>query len=276
MTTAQLDAARARLRATWSAGDYAAVAQKIIPDLGGVVVEAAEVRAGDRVLDVASGAGNAALPAAARGADVVAADITPDLLAAGQAEARRRGLAVEWAEVDAAALPYADGEFDVVLSCVGVMFVPDQQAAAGELLRVCKDGGRIALLSWTPTGFVGDLLRAVRPYAPPAAPGARPPVLWGDEDHVRSLLGGGVTAFTATRGTVTVDGFASPAEWRDWFADRYGPVRMVRAALAATPDRVSALDTDLADLARRYDRGTGRTVMDWEYLLVTARRGARS
>lgn len=274
-TTPPADAVRARLQGIWSAGDYAEVARRIIPDLGAVVVDAAGLRPGDRVLDVACGAGNAALPAAARGADVVAADITAELLAEGEAEARRRGLSIEWAEVDAAAMPYADGEFDAVLSCVGVMFVPDQQAAAAELLRVCKPGGTIALLSWTPTGFIGDLLRAIGPYAPPPPPGARPPVLWGDEDHVRGLLGNGVTAFSATRGNVVVDGFASPEEWRDWFGARYGPIRLVRAALATTPDRATALDADLADIARRYDRGTTATVMDWEYLLVTARRGAR-
>ena len=274
--TPQVDAVRTRLRAVWSAGDYAEVARRIIPDLGAVVVDAAAVRPGDRVLDVASGTGNAALPAAARGADVVAVDITPELLDVGEAEARRRGLPIEWAEVDAAAMPYADGEFDVVLSCVGVMFVPDQQAAAAELLRVCRPGGTLALLSWTPTGFIGDLLRAIGPHAPPPPPGARPPVLWGDEEHVRSLLGDGVTGFTATRGAVVVDGFASPDEWRDWFAPRYGPIRAIHAALAATPDRAAALDADLADVARRYDRGSGATVMDWEYLLITAHRGGRS
>lgn len=264
-----------RLRATWSAGDYAEVARTIIPDLGGVVVDAADIRPGDRVLDVAAGAGNAALPAAARGADVVAADITPELLDAGRAEASRRGLSVEWAEADAADLPYADGEFDTVLSCVGVMFVPDHRAAAAEMLRVCAPGGTIALLSWTPGGFIGDLLRAVRPYAPAPPSGASPPVQWGDEEHVRDLLAEGVHRLTATRGTVTVDGYASPEGWRDWFAPRYGPIVMVRGALADDPERLAALDTDLADVARRHDRGTTDTVMDWEYLLVTAQRGAQ-
>ncbi|GAA2572903.1 class I SAM-dependent methyltransferase [Pseudonocardia hydrocarbonoxydans] len=166
MTAAAADRAdpvRTKLRATWSAGDYAEVARQVIPDLGAALVRAAGVLPGNRVLDVAAGAGNAALPAASQGADVVAADITPELLDAGRAEADRRGLSVEWVEADAAAMPFADGEFDVVLSCVGVMFAPDQQAAAAELLRVCRPGGTVALLSWTPTGFIGDLLRAVRP-----------------------------------------------------------------------------------------------------------------
>ena len=152
-------ALKARHRAMWALGDYPAVAADLIPELGPVVVEAAGVRAGDRVLDVAAGTGNAAVPAAAVGADVTASDLTPELFEAGRAFAAGQGVTVRWEEADAEALPYGDGAFDVVISTVGVMFAPHHQQAADELVRVCRRGGRIGLVSWTPTGFVGEMFR---------------------------------------------------------------------------------------------------------------------
>lgn len=150
-------ALKARHRAMWALGDYPAVAAEIIPELGATLVEAAGVRRGDRVLDVAAGSGNAAIPAALAGASVVACDLTPELLVTGQGLAAQRGAELEWHEADAEALPYADGEFDTVLSCVGVMFAPHHQASAQEMLRVCRPGGTIGLISWTPEGFVGQM-----------------------------------------------------------------------------------------------------------------------
>jgi ubiquinone/menaquinone biosynthesis C-methylase UbiE len=256
----------------WGLGDYAHVATQVIAELGPVLVEAAGVQRGDRVLDVAAGTGNTAVPAALTGAEVVASDLTPELFTAGREFAARRGVELTWEEGDAEALPYADASFDVVLSSVGVMFAPHHQRAADELVRVCRPGGRIGLISWTPEGFVGELFRTMKPYAPPPPPGAQPPPLWGDEEHVRTLLGDRVTDVVARRQVVTVGGWPSPEAFRDYWKSVYGPTIVAYRNIADDPDRVAALDRDLAALAARYDRGTGSTVLDWEYLLLTARR----
>ena len=277
MTTA-LDAAEADRvlksahRAMWALGDYAAVASEVIPGLGADLVEACGVRLGKSVLDVAAGPGNAAIPAALTGASVVASDLTPELIAAGRAEAARQGAELEWRQADAEALPFADGEFDVVLSCVGVMFAPHHQASADELVRVCRPGGTIGLISWTPQGFVGEMLAATKPYLAPPPPGAQPPPLWGQEEHVSALLGDRVTDLAMRRQTTRVDCFATPEEFRDRFKTCYGPTVSAYRGIAEDPERVAALDHALASLARRHDRGTTSTVMDWEYLLLTARR----
>jgi len=265
-------ALKAKHRAMWALGDYPAVAADVVGSLGPVLVAACGLRPGDRVLDVAAGSGNAAIPAARAGASVVASDLTPELLAAGQQRAEREGLRLQWRQADAEELPFGDGEFDTVLSCLGVMFAPHHQASADELVRVCRPGGSIGLLNWTPEGFIGQMFATMRPYAPPPPPGAQPPPLWGREDHIRSLLGDRVTEVTAQRGTVRIDMFARPEDFRDYFKASYGPTIAAYRGIAADPQRTAALDTELADLARRHDRGTGSTVMDWEYLLVTARR----
>ncbi|WP_213450672.1 class I SAM-dependent methyltransferase [Rhizomonospora bruguierae] len=277
MTTQNLAVAadrtlKAKHRAMWALGDYPTVAAEIVPDLGAILVDACRVGPGDRVLDVAAGSGNAAIPAAVAGASVVACDLTPELLAAGQAVAARRGVHLEWQPADAEALPYADGEFDTVLSCVGVMFAPHHRASARELLRVCRPGGTIGLLNWTPEGFIGQLFATMKQYVPPPPPGAQPPPLWGSEEHVRALLDDQVSDVATRRQTLTVDRFADPAGFRDYFKANYGPTAAAYAGLAGDPERVAALDRDLAELARRHDEGTGKTVMRWEYLLVTARK----
>ncbi|MDH2428809.1 methyltransferase domain-containing protein [Sphaerisporangium sp. TRM90804] len=265
-------ALKARHRVMWALGDYPAVAAEVIPDLGAILVEACGVRRGDRVLDVAAGSGNAAIPAALAGAGVVAADLTPELLEAGRVLADRRGARVEWRQADAEALPFGDGEFDTVMSCVGAMFAPRHQAAAGELIRVCRPGGTIGLVNWTPEGFIGQMFATMRPFAPPPPPGAQPPPLWGDEDHVRGLLGDAVTDVVARKRTITVDRFAGPDAFRDYFKANYGPTVAVYRALAGDPDRVAALDRELADLAGRHLHGGEKAAMEWEYLLLTARR----
>ena len=182
-------ALKAKHRAMWALGDYPSVAAEIIPDLGAVLVEACGIGPGVRVLDVAAGSGNAAIPAALAGAAVVACDLTPELFDSGREHAALHGAEVEWYEADAEALPFADGEFDVVLSCVGAMFAPHHQTAADEMARVCRPGGTIGLVNWTPEGFVGQMLATMKPYAPPSPPGAQPPPLWGNEDHVKGLFG---------------------------------------------------------------------------------------
>lgn len=273
--TAEADRAlKARHRAMWALGDYPAVARDVIPGLGAVLVEACQVKPGDSVLDVAAGPGNAAIPAALAGAKVVACDLTPELLEAGRLQAAHRSAVVEWRQADAEALPFTDGEFDTVLSCIGAMFAPNHQACADEMTRVCRPGGTIGLINWTPEGFIGQMFATMKPYAPPPPPGAQPPPLWGREDHVHALLGHQVTDITISRQTVTVDCFASPAAFRDYFKANYGPTIAAYRGIAEDPDRVAALDRDLDELAERHDRGTGSTIMDWEYLLVTAHRRA--
>jgi SAM-dependent methyltransferase len=265
-------ALKAKHRAMWALGDYPAVATELIPELGAALVAASGVGPGDRVLDVAAGTGNAAVPAALAGAEVVASDLTPELLETGKRLAEERGAELEWRVADAEALPFGDGEFDAVLSCVGIMFAPHHQTSADELVRVCRPGGTIGLLSWTPEGFIGRMFAAMKPYAPPPPPGAQPPPLWGSEEHVTALLGDRVTDVVTRRQTVRIDHFASPEAFRDYFKANYGPTIAVYRNIAADPERVAELDAVLADLGRRHDHGTGSTAMDWEYLLLTARR----
>jgi len=265
-------ALKAKHAAMWALGDYPAVASEVIPALGPILVEACGVGPGDRVLDVAAGSGNAAIPAALAGGKVVASDLTPELLENGRRHAAEQGVDLEWREADAEALPFADGEFDTVLSCVGVMFAPHHLASADELVRVCRPGGTIGLLSWTPEGFIGQMFAVMKPYAPPPPPGAQPPPLWGREEHVRQLLGDRVSDLVAERKMLRVNHFRTPEEFREFFKACYGPTIAVYRAIADDPQKVAALDRALADLARRCDRGDDTTVMDWEYLLVTARR----
>ncbi len=261
---------KARHRDMWALGDYPAVATEVIAPLGPALVDACRVEPGQRVLDVAAGSGNAALPAAATGADVVASDLTPELLDAGRALAADQRVELAWEVADAEALPYPDASFDTVMSCVGVMFAPHHDRAADELVRVVRPGGTIGLVSWTPEGFIGQLFATMKPFAPPPPAGAQPPPLWGDEAHVRELFGDRVDDLVATRQDLTVARFAAPEEFRDFFRSTYGPTIAVYRSLADDPDRTAALDAALVDLAARYSDEQG--VMPWEYLLVTARR----
>ncbi|UQW99514.1 class I SAM-dependent methyltransferase [Streptomyces sp. RerS4] len=262
-------ALKAKHRAMWALGDYPSVASHVIPELGGLLVRECGVQRGDRVLDVAAGAGNAAIPAALLGADVVACDLTPELLEVGRHLATGRGARLDWREADAEALPFAEGEFDTVMSCVGVMFAPHHQRAADELVRVCRPGGTIGLINWTPEGFIGQMFTTMRPYAPPPPPGAQPPPLWGDPEHVHTLLGDRVTDVDARRQTLRVDRFARPEDFREFFKTCYGPTIATYRAIADDPERVNALDSALADLAARH---LADGVMEWEYLLLTAHR----
>jgi SAM-dependent methyltransferase len=262
-----------RHRAIWASGDYPLVARTVIPDLGAVLVQASGIHSGQQVLDVAAGSGNAAIPAAATGARVMASDLTPELFEAGREAAAQAGVDLEWCEADAEALPFDDGAFDAVLSCVGVMFAPHHQAAADELLRVCAPGGTIGLANWTPQGFIGRLLGTMRPYAPPPPPGVQPPPLWGDAAHVADLLGDRVRDVAAWREVVRVDAYATPADFREGFKASYGPVLSVYRSLGDDAARIAALDAEVDELARSADVGTdGSLVMEWEYLLLTATR----
>ena len=257
-------------RALWALGNYGAVANEVAAPLGPVLVRASGIGVGDRVLDVAAGTGNAAIAAAQLGADVVASDLCPDLLERGEAIARSRGISLRWLEANAEALPCDSAEFDAVLSCIGVMFAPHHQPAADELVRVCRPGGVIGLISWTPEGFVGQMFATMKPYVAPPPPGAQPATLWGNADHVRALLGDRVTEFSARRAALRVDRFADGATFRDFFKANYGPTIAAYRNIAEQPDRIEALDAELAELGNQYLSGSSS--MKWEYLVVTARR----
>ena len=255
----------------WALGDYARVAREVIPDLGATLTRALRIAPGERVLDLAAGDGNASFPAARAGAQVVAADITPELLAKGAERARALGVdSIIWDHQDVQALTYDDASFDVTLSSVGVMFAPNHQATASEILRVTRPGGRIGLANWTPRGFIGQMFAAMRPYAAPPAPGSTPPPRWGDESHVRELFGNGVSELTAHKRGVRVDIFNSPEEFVRYFKAWYGPTIATYRRLADEPGQAAELDSVLISLASR--NGAGRRPMEWQYLLVEARR----
>ncbi len=260
---------KARHRAMWALGDYAAVARDVIAPVGPALVRAAGIAPGQLVLDVAAGSGNASVPAARAGATVVASDLTPELLEQGRAEAPEA--AITWQVADAEALPYDAGSFDAVISCVGVMFAPHHGAAADELVRVTRPGGTVATLSWTPAGFIGQMFATMKPFAPAPPPGAQPPPLWGDEQHVRALLGDRVSDVTVTTGSLTVDVFDSPPALVRYFKTHYGPTIAVYRSLGDDVERAAALDGALLGLAERFGAGSVDG-MDWEYLVVTATR----
>lgn len=257
-------------RALWALGDYATVATDVVAPLGPVLLSASGIGAGDRVLDVAAGSGNVAIPAALVGADVTAGDLCPELLERGRRLAQARGARLRWLEANAEALPLGSDAFDAVLSCIGVMFAPHHQRSADELVRVCRPGGLIGLLSWTPAGFVGQMFATLKPYVPPPPPGTLPAPLWGDESHVRGLLSNRVVDFTARREMLQVTSFGDGAAFRDFFKANYGPVVAAYRGIAGEPDRVAALDAELAALGDRHL--AGGSTMGWEYLLVTARK----
>ncbi|WP_456697124.1 class I SAM-dependent methyltransferase [Aeromicrobium sp. P5_D10] len=261
---------KVRHRAMWALGNYPSVATDVIADLGETLVAATGISADDRVLDIAAGSGNASIPAARTGAEVTASDLTPELLECGKREATAQGLELTWEVADAEDLPYRDGEFDVVISCVGIMFAPFHHRSADEMLRVVRPDGRIGLISWTPEGFIGQMFAAMKPFAPAPPPGATPPPRWGDETHVRELLGDRVHDVRAHRENLLVDAFATPEGYRDFFKERYGPTIAVYRAIADQPERVAELDEALAELGRRHHRPDG--TMLWEYLLLTAHR----
>jgi len=262
---------KAKHRALWASGDYPAVAAELIPTLGPKLVRACGIRPGDRVLDVAAGSGNAAIPAAAAGAVVTASDLTPQLFDAGRRIAAERGVDVEWVEADAEAMPFAGNSFDVVMSCIGAMFAPHHQVTADELIRVCRPGGTIGMINWTPDGFIGQLFATIKPYAPPAPPGVSPPPLWGDEHHVRALLGERVIDLTMRRQDVLIDHCASSTEFREYWKRNYGSTIAAYRFNEDRPERTAELDREFLAFLDRWNRSTepGRTAYASEYLLVT-------
>ena len=272
----QPDALRQQVRQMWALGAYRRFAKELVGELGERLARACNIGRGQRVLDVAAGTGNTALRAAIAGAQVTALDLTPEHFRAGRAEAKRCGVEIEWVQGDAEALPFADGEFDVVTSSVGAIFAPDHQRVADELLRVCKPGGLIGMINFTPDGLAGEFFGLFGPYAPAPAPDALPPVLWGDEDHVRSLFGQGVGQLQLRREHY-VERADSPQAYRQLFLETFGPAIAIRRALADEPSRAAAFERDLLDFATRADQGGGGPcVYPYEYLLVLAQRAQQN
>jgi ubiquinone/menaquinone biosynthesis C-methylase UbiE len=262
-------------RAMWALGDYDRFARATVWELGPVLVEAAGISAGDRVLDVAAGTGNVAIPAAEAGARVVASDLTPEHFEAGRREAASRGVELDWVEADAEALPFGDGEFDVVTSSLGAIFALDHQAVADELLRVCRPGGTIAMINFTPDGLAAGFFGALAPYMPPPPPDALPPLLWGSEDHVRELFGDRLDSLELTRRSY-VERAPSPKAYVELFNETFGPVVAIRSAHAGQPARLEAFERDFLDFATGANEGDpgGPAEYRYDYLLVVARRGS--
>jgi 2-polyprenyl-6-hydroxyphenyl methylase/3-demethylubiquinone-9 3-methyltransferase len=268
-----VDDPKAQARTMWGLGDYDRFARTLVWDFGPELVAACGIEHGMSVLDVAAGTGNVALRAAERGAAVVACDLTPESLATGRANGEALGLTIEWVEADAEALPFEPGAFDVVTSSVGAMFAPDHQAVADELVRVCRPGGTIGMINYTPEGGVGDFFELFARYAPPPPAGAVPPVMWGSEDHVRALFGERVELELVRKEAVErLDG--TPRDYCELYKALFGPVVAVYGLLADQPERKAALDRDFLEFATRFNRGSpgGPVEYRYGYLLVVARK----
>ena len=263
---------KARHRKMWGSGDYPGMVETFLLPLGPRLVQACEIGPGMRVLDVAAGTGNASIPAAQAGADVVASDLTPELLEAGRARAEAEGLSLEWVEADAENLPFDDESFDVVMSSIGAMFAPHHQRVADELVRVCRPGGTIGLLSWTPEGMIGALFRTMGPFAPPPPPGAQPPPLWGSEEHLQGLLGDRVEFRTLERDVLEITAFQRPRDYGDHFRGKYGPT-LVAEANARKDGREAEFDDAIKRFCEEWNRGTpDQARFEQEYLLAVGTR----
>ncbi|MDA8362857.1 MAG: class I SAM-dependent methyltransferase [Gammaproteobacteria bacterium] len=258
-----------RQQATWASGDYAIIGTTL-QIVGEFLAEAADVRSGERVLDVAAGNGNASLAAARRFAHVISTDYVPQLLERGAQRALAEGLDIHFQVGDAEALPFDDCVFDVALSTFGVMFTPDQGLAAGELLRVVRSGGRIGMANWTPDGFIGQLFRTISAYVPPPA-GAPSPTLWGTEPRILELFGASADEIRCTQRHFNFR-YRSAAHWIDVFRKFYGPMFKAYAALDAV--RQTRLSEDIAALLECLNvGGTGSLVVPGEYLEVVITKG---
>jgi ubiquinone/menaquinone biosynthesis C-methylase UbiE len=257
-------AIKAKQQATWASGDFAVVGTTL-QIVGETLAEAADVRAGERVLDVAAGNGNATLAAARRFAEVTSTDYVPALLEKSAARAKAEGVDVTYQVADAEALPFANATFDVALSTFGVMFTPQHTRSANELLRVVRSGGRIALANWTPAGFIGQLFKVVGAHVPPPA-GTMSPALWGTEPHIVELFGSQAVSIRTERRVFNFRYFSS-AHWLQVFRDYYGPTHKAFAALDAKGQTALAADI-IALLDRLNVGGAGSLVVPAEYLQI--------
>jgi SAM-dependent methyltransferase len=253
---------KAAQRAMWALGDYHKFATATIWDFGPLLVAACGISPGQRVLDVAAGTGNVAIRAAEAGADVVASDLTPENFDAGRLEASAHGVQLEWVEADAEALPFGDEEFDVVTSAVGAIFAPHHQAVADELLRVCRPSGTIGLIALVPAGPVLDLFELFTRYDPGTIIAAESPLHWGSEEHVRELFADRVKSLSLERRSFA----PSPLANLELLKAYHPAFIALYSDLADQPDRATALDRELAELARRWQSD------DQELLLTVARK----
>jgi len=263
-----LKALKSRQQAAWSSGDYAVIGTTL-QIVGEELCEALDVHSGQKVLDVAAGNGNVSLAAARRWCDVVATDYAPLLLERARERAAAERLNIEFREADAEALPFQDGSFDVVVSTFGVMFTPDQDRAAAEMIRVCKPGGKIGLANWTPDGFIGQLFKTIGKHVPPV-PGTKSPALWGTRARIAELFEAR-TASVEFAARHFVFRYRTPAHWLEVFKNYYGPVLKTFGALEPTAQ--GALQRDLMDLIDRFNRsGDGSMVVPSEYLEIVITR----
>ncbi len=266
--TPDLGVIKERQQKTWATGDYTRIGNPLVI-MGELLCEAVDVRSGQKVLDVATGSGNAALSAARRFCEATGVDYVPELIEHAKQRAQAEGMDVAFDVGDAENLPYPDASFDVVLSTVGVMFTPDQEKAASELLRVCRSGGKIGLGNWTPDSFIGNMFRTVGKHFPPP-PGVKPPPLWGTEERLRELLGDGVSSMETTRRTY-VFRYPSARHFIEYFRSYYGP--MNKAFESLDEDGREALAQDLERLLEEWNTsGDGTLVVPSDYLEVVAVR----
>jgi len=262
------DAVKKRQQIAWSSGDFAVVASRIVL-VAEQLCDTADLHAGWRVLDVATGSGNAAIAAARHGATAVGVDYVPALLERGRRRAAAEGLPVELLEGDAEALPFRDASFDAVISVFGSMFAPNHAKAAAELVRACRPGGTIALASWTPDGFIGELFKVIARHVPPPA-GVQSPMLWGTKAHLRTLFGTDVTSLDVRERTFTFR-FLSAEDFTTFFRLWYGPT--VKAFAALEGEARDALERDMTDLAQTFDRlGNGAIALPAAYTETVAIR----
>jgi len=267
-TLPDLSAVKTRQQAAWSSGDYATVGTTL-QIVGETLCEALDLRAGQKVLDVAAGNGNVTLAAARRWCEVVSTDYVPALLERGRERAAAERLAIEFREADAEALPFADASFDAVVSTFGVMFTADQDQAAAELVRVCKPGGKIGLANWTPDGFIGQLFKTIGKYMPPPA-GVKSPALWGTGARITEFFGAQASSIQLEQRDF-VFRYRSAQHWLDVFKSYYGPLLKTFGAL--DPETRTALTDDLFELIKRFNRSGDKTmVVPSEYLEVVVTR----
>jgi ubiquinone/menaquinone biosynthesis C-methylase UbiE len=267
-TLPDLSAVKTRQQGAWSSGDYATVGTTL-QIVGETLCEALDLRAGQKVLDVAAGNGNVTLAAARRWCEVVSTDYVPALLERGRERAAAERLAIEFREADAEALPFADASFDAVVSTFGVMFTADQDKAAAELVRVCKPGGKIGLANWTPDGFIGQLFKTIGKYMPPPA-GVKSPALWGTGARITNFFGAQASSIQLEQRDF-VFRYRSAQHWLDVFKSYYGPLLKTFGAL--DPETRTALTDDLFELIKRFNRSGDKTmVVPSEYLEVVVTR----
>lgn len=263
-----LAALKTRQQGIWASGDYAVVGTTL-QIVGEQLCESLDVRAGQKVLDVAAGNGNASLAAARRWCDVVSTDYVPALLGRARERAAAERLKIEFQEADAEALPFPDGGFDAVVSTFGVMFTPDQDKAAAELARVCRSGGKIGLANWTPDGFIGQVFKTIGKHLPPPA-GVKSPALWGTRARIEEMFGPHASSIQAEPRNF-VFRYRSPEHWLQVFKTYYGP--LLKAFGALEPAAQAALTNDLMVQIDRFNRsGDTAMVVPSEYLEIVVTR----